>query len=155
MNMQTSVKTCFQKIFTIDGRASRSEYWWFALFIAIINVLLNPFLSNFPPLISPFLNLWEIIIFIPLICVTTRRLHDINVSGWWQLCYYLFSISSLPFVPLYETALSENSGFLFIGGVIFTIVMVILIAALVCLCKKGTAGDNRFGADPLAEENPH
>ncbi len=155
MNMQTSVKTCFQKIFTIDGRASRSEYWWFSLFIGIINVLLNPFLSNFPPLISPLLNLWEIIIFIPLICVTTRRLHDINVSGWWQLCYYLFLTLSLMLVPLYETTLSEDLGFLFISGVIFIIAIAILIVGLVFLCIKGTTGDNRFGADPLAEENPH
>ena len=153
--MQTSVKTCFQKIFTIDGRASRSEYWWFSLFIGIINVLLNPFLSNFPPLISPLLNLWEIIIFIPLICVTTRRLHDINVSGWWQLCYYLFLTLSLMLVPLYETTLSEDLGFLFISGVIFIIAIAILIVGLVFLCIKGTTGDNRFGADPLAEENPH
>ena len=31
MTFQDSVKTCFQKYATFNGRASRSEYWWFWL----------------------------------------------------------------------------------------------------------------------------
>ena len=32
MNIQTSIKTCFNKYATFSGRASRSEYWFFVLF---------------------------------------------------------------------------------------------------------------------------
>ena len=43
MNLVQSVKTCFKKYLVIDGRASRSEYWWFLLF------------AGFTPLIMIFI----------------------------------------------------------------------------------------------------
>ena len=35
MDIATSIKTCFQKYAVFSGRASRSEFWWFALFTFI------------------------------------------------------------------------------------------------------------------------
>ena len=32
MTLQKSIETCFKKYFVFDGRAKRSEFWWFALF---------------------------------------------------------------------------------------------------------------------------
>ena len=32
MDIQSSIKTCFNKYATFSGRASRSEYWFFILF---------------------------------------------------------------------------------------------------------------------------
>ena len=40
MNFSESIKVCFKKIFTIKGRASRSEYWWFHLMWVICYVIL-------------------------------------------------------------------------------------------------------------------
>ena len=39
MDFQTSIKTCFNKYAVFSGRASRSEFWWFALFILIISII--------------------------------------------------------------------------------------------------------------------
>lgn len=36
MTFKASVKTCFRKFATFQGRASRSEYWWFFLFMLIV-----------------------------------------------------------------------------------------------------------------------
>ena len=36
MSFGQAIKTCFSKYFVIAGRAPRSEYWWFALFVLLI-----------------------------------------------------------------------------------------------------------------------
>ena len=39
MDIQQSIRTCLTKFATFDGRASRSEYWWFQLFYAIVVIV--------------------------------------------------------------------------------------------------------------------
>ncbi len=41
-----AIKTCLAKSFKFSGRASRSEFWWFVLFIAVITLFI-PFLAGF------------------------------------------------------------------------------------------------------------
>jgi len=78
MNFTDSVKTCFVKYAEFNGRASRSEYWWFALAIAIGSAIL----SAIAPAAYGILVLGTLV---PSIAAATRRLHDTNRSGWWQL----------------------------------------------------------------------
>ena len=86
MNLVQSVKTCFKKYLVIDGRASRSEYWWFLLFAGftplIIILILAFFLSGEES--NNFYNTLVLIIFIPFIIpwitVSIRRLHDLGKS---------------------------------------------------------------------------
>ena len=99
MNMIQSVENCFSKYATFEGVASRSEFWWFILFhylMIILGVTLdgtwyfydNQDLLSFDMAPGAF---WEpivlIIMFLPIIAVSCRRLHDIGKSGWWQLIY--------------------------------------------------------------------
>lgn len=51
MNIVESVKTCFSKYAVFEGRAKRSEFWWFFLFQAIIMYVIAPILDGvlFPP----------------------------------------------------------------------------------------------------------
>ena len=92
MTFIDSVKTCFKKILDIQGRASRSEYWWFALFLfiagvvtSIIDVMIMGYSSeNFGPINAIF----SVITFLPGLAVGARRLHDIDRSGWWQLLVF-------------------------------------------------------------------
>ena len=80
-----------------DGRATRSEYWYFVLFQLIIFILvavIDEFLANITGGI-PVLTIIAFLVFlIPSIAVAVRRLHDIGRSGWW----YLLSI--VPIVSL-------------------------------------------------------
>ena len=92
MTFMESVKTCFSKYFSYQGRAKRSEYWYFFLFcflIAIAAIIFeNIFLANYDSIyFSPISSFAELILFIPSINAATRRLHDVNKSGWWQLLY--------------------------------------------------------------------
>ena len=70
-DLGSAVKTCFNKYATFSGRANRSEFWFFYLFMLI---------AMFVPIIG-----WvaQLAFFIPYISVTVRRLHDVGKSGWW------------------------------------------------------------------------
>jgi uncharacterized membrane protein YhaH (DUF805 family) len=88
MTFTESISTCFAKYATFTGRASRSEFWWFYLFCFIVNLpyaLLQQL--NLSGAWDLIFNLISLAVLIPNVAVTTRRLHDINKSGWWQLIW--------------------------------------------------------------------
>ena len=83
MNIQTSIKTCFNKYATFSGRASRSEYWFFVLFgilggivALIIDVMILGYSmeSEFTPIDTIF----SVVLIIPATAAACRRLHDVN-----------------------------------------------------------------------------
>ncbi len=73
------------------GRSSRTEYWNFALFTAIVVLLIPAFAevisgddeSPLSLFASLFALLYALVTFIPNIALSVRRLHDIGRSGWW------------------------------------------------------------------------
>ncbi len=73
-----SVKTCLIKYVDFNGTASRAEYWWFFLFVTILGALASLISENAYQIIAVFTSA-------PLIAAGTRRLRDIEQSGWWQL----------------------------------------------------------------------
>lgn len=73
-----AIRVCLIKYADFTGRASRSEFWWFTLFVILVTSALT-YLSE--ALASVFL----VAILLPQLAVGTRRLHDIGKSGWWQL----------------------------------------------------------------------
>ena len=78
MTFLKSVETCFYKYIEFNGRASRSEFWWFYLFVIICWII------GF--VIGPIIEAIIIIgLLLPYIAVQARRLHDIGKSGWLQL----------------------------------------------------------------------
>ena len=88
MNFTQSIRICFQKFADFKGRASRSEFWYYYLFVILVNII-----SVFLALqITSFFVVWFIfalISFVPALAVTARRLHDIGKSGWWQILAYI------------------------------------------------------------------
>ena len=89
MDFQTSIKTCFNKYAVFSGRALRTEFWWFVLFVtlgSIVATIIDIMILGYPIEVNGPLNLICIVaLFIPAVSVTARRLHDVNRSGWWQL----------------------------------------------------------------------
>jgi len=83
MKFQESVSTCISKIVNINGNASRSEYWWFVLFIFGV-VFFVGILQGIVG-INAGSQFASIAAALSLIAVGTRRLHDTNRSGWLQL----------------------------------------------------------------------
>ncbi len=78
MTFGESISTCFSKYATFEGRASRSEYWWFCLF-ALLGSLATGMVSE---VLS---GLFSLAILLPSLAVGARRLHDIDKSGWFLL----------------------------------------------------------------------
>ena len=98
MKMSQAVSTVLLKKYaTFNGRAGLDEYWWYILFLTLGNVIfvsLDSFLGttagfmyqgNIEIKTSLFNGMFSLLTFIPSIAVATRRLHDVNKSGWWQL----------------------------------------------------------------------
>lgn len=73
-----SIQTCFRKYADFTGRASRSEYWWFALFIVLVGIAAEQLNDTASRLVI-------LAVVLPLTAVSARRLHDTGRSGWWQL----------------------------------------------------------------------
>lgn len=74
------------KYATFDGRASRSEYWWFVLASLIISVVLSMIDGIiFGKKLDILQTLFSLAILVPSIAIAIRRLHDIGKSGWWIL----------------------------------------------------------------------
>ena len=80
INLFNAIKICFQKFFIFTNRASRSEYWWFILFYTIF-ASIPTFVPNDNVVV--FGSIMSLLLFIPGIAATVRRLHDINKSGWF------------------------------------------------------------------------
>ena len=80
-----------------DGRATRSEYWYFTLFYIIAYILvavIDGFLMQMTGGIPVLTIILALGLLIPGIVVGVRRLHDIGKSGWWYL------IAIVPIVSL-------------------------------------------------------
>lgn len=73
-----SIRVCLTKYAEFNGRASRSEFWWFALFVTLVASALM-YLSE------SLVNVFAIAILLPMLAAGARRLHDSGKSGWWQL----------------------------------------------------------------------
>ena len=88
MTFSESVSTCLKKYFVFEGRASRSEYWWFQLIVSpsyFVSTILENEIGYF------FLGI-TLFTLIPAISAGVRRLHDTNRSGFFLL------ISFIPFI---------------------------------------------------------
>jgi uncharacterized membrane protein YhaH (DUF805 family) len=89
MDFTTAVKTVLTENYVnFHGRAQRSEFWWFALFAFVASVLLGA--------ISDVLGgLFGLVVLLPGIAVALRRLHDVDLSGWWYLLVLIPVLGSL------------------------------------------------------------
>lgn len=78
MTFTESIKVCFSKYVDFNGRAARSEYWWFILFTVLL-MCAGDIINHKLGLLLSLATL------LPSIAVAVRRLHDTDRSGWWLL----------------------------------------------------------------------
>jgi len=129
MSFIQSIQTCFSKYVGFSGRAGRSEFWFFALFLllgSVIAGLLDSMIfgqnvvsmggASFLYQTGILGTIFSLGTLLPALAVEVRRLHDIDKSGWWLL---------LCLIPI-------------VGWIIL----------LIWLIGLGTDGDNRFGSKP-------
>ncbi len=83
MGFVDAVKVCFAKYVNFEGRATRPEFWYFLLFNLLVGTAAG--IIDKESHGNAIGNLTGLVFLLPSIAVTTRRLHDIGRSGWWQL----------------------------------------------------------------------
>ena len=99
MTFGESISTCFKKCFVIQGRASKSEFWWLQL-LWTASILIMTIFEGSGPVVYFFVGI-IIIIFIPLFTAGIRRLHDTGKSGFyvlWSLIPFIGGLIVLAFM---------------------------------------------------------
>ena len=125
--IEKSLFTYFIEAFTknyvnFKGRARRKEYWGFTLFYALIFAILGAFAFTG---IGAILFLVVFVVTLPpSISLTVRRLHDINLSGWFTL-YMLIML-----IPVIGEGIA-------------------IIISIVIGVVQGSAKSNKFGENPI------
>ncbi len=138
MGFGQAISSGFSNYATFSGRASRSEFWWWALFVwlgavvaSIIDSLMGRTLWQVTETATGGVQvsaenvgfvggIFTLAILLPTIAMAIRRLHDTDHSGWWWLL-----------------------------GLICCIGWLILVFAF--YIQPGTPGENRFGPPPRAD----
>jgi uncharacterized membrane protein YhaH (DUF805 family) len=106
-----AIGICFSKYAVFTGRAGRSEFWWWSLFQFLVAAAFDamvipqqlhdlesaattgvmPTLDTTHATVQLIGSLFSLLLLLPTVAVTVRRLHDIGKSGWW----YVFGIIPL------------------------------------------------------------
>jgi uncharacterized membrane protein YhaH (DUF805 family) len=162
-----------KKYAVFKGRASRREYWMFILFYFIFSVVAqildaifktNRLISyNLPIHVLRIGNsqglltlLYGLILLIPSVAVTVRRLHDIGKSGWWALVFALISGIPIILASIVIGSMEYKGGTISRGiNLLITLAMLISLASvvwfIVWLALPGDPNENAYG--PVPEEN--
>ena len=140
-----AIKLGFKNYAYFSGRTIRAEFWWFLLFTQLTLFI------TWVPIIGWVVGL---AIIIPQVSVTTRRLHDIGKSGWWQILpwalIFVLVTSSLILVAAISTPEADlrftvDDLIIIVIGIAAFVSFVVLIVWLV---RKGDEGPNKYNPDP-------
>ncbi len=140
------VTQSMKKYADFKGRASRSEFWTFFIFVLIAQAVarLVDLLLGAGPLGGPVSMLTELLLFVPQVSVAVRRLHDVNRSGRALLVPCLLLLAS-PLLVLFGSFLGKIVA---LGYAAVTLLM--FGQLLMMLARKGVIIPNRYGACPTA-----
>ncbi len=83
MEFWEAVNVCFAKFVNFEGRATRPEYWYFFLFSILMSLAAGVIDASIRSNVVG--GLTSLVFLLPTLAVSTRRLHDIGRTGWWQL----------------------------------------------------------------------
>lgn len=146
MSFIESIRTVLSKYAVFNGRARRSEYWWYVLAVAIVStilfvILVAPGYGAYMTSLAEYsaagdpaapiptmpgslttgyaiMSIFNLALLLPGLGVTVRRLHDTGRSGFW----IFFAL-----VPI-------------VGPIML----------IVWTATAGTPGPNQYGPDPKA-----
>ena len=128
-----------KKYAVFSGRARRAEYWFFALFNLIVSLILSA-VDTAVGLEIGLSLVYSLAVILPSLAVTVRRLHDTGRSGWWLLAMLGGHVIMLLGVALDMKAV-------ILAGVVIAAVVAIIVVVFMFL--SGTAGENKYGPNPV------
>lgn len=127
-------KSCFIDIiinhyFDFSGKATRKQFWIFLFFSVIIPIIIKFINENLAGIIG-------LLLIMPQLAITFRRLHDTNHSPWWLLCPLITMIYGyLPDIPSNYYMHPDVQPFLFLGALLGLGIFIGNIRVLVFLCS--------------------
>ncbi len=81
-----------------QGRASRSEYWWFFLFCFIVGAVISTLFFWSETMETIVSGIFSLALILPSLGLAVRRMHDTGRSGWWILINLIPFIGALVFI---------------------------------------------------------
>jgi uncharacterized membrane protein YhaH (DUF805 family) len=113
MSFGESIRSVYGNYFNFSGRASRSEFWWFLLFVVLMYVALVAAVIALPAGLAVTVILGfealALLTVIPLWALAVRRLHDADRSGWWLLAYFIPVVGALLMLGFWCAGSSQHS----------------------------------------------
>lgn len=95
MSFIDAIKSALNGMPTFDGRATRSQFWWFALFYQLINFGMMALAMQIG---QPLIALIPYLLIPSYLAVAAKRMHDVGKSGWFML------------IPIYNLVLFVTDG---------------------------------------------
>lgn len=162
-----------KKTFTYRGRARRAEFGWFNLIAFLISIALQliplilfelggKLLMDIYPsetlgsviligitIFTIATYLFSLVITLTQLSLTTRRLHDLGFSGWWQLAVYL-GLPIMVFLSFIIMDVSEANPSIIPGLIAPLALLMYAIYLGVLLFMDGQRFTNKYGEDPKA-----
>ena len=83
MSFTQAIEAGFKNYVNFNDRASRSEYWYWFLFVVLAQIVLA--IVDMVIGLNVLTILFTLGALIPGIAVSVRRLHDLDKSGWFLL----------------------------------------------------------------------
>ena len=98
MSFVEAIQTVLRKYAEFTGRATRPEFWWWALFNLLVTSALAVFnvvpIGDNASLGSLLSGLWSVAVLLPNLAVSVRRLRDADYA-WTNLFWILLPIAGL------------------------------------------------------------
>lgn len=175
MDFITAIRAGLYRALDFEGRARRSEFWFFILFgmicvmtaISLDSALGTPKLGIMPDHGLPedykqslfytfrasnymIESVVGLALFIPLFSVMVRRLHDVGLPGYWAIAYYALGFVSGPTVG--EMMKMVEAGEPEIANGFMMLIAVANLAAFAAFAifalRDSDKGPNQYGASP-------
>jgi len=155
MNFGDAIGECFFNYANFRDRATRAEYWWWALFVCVVLLvaLVLDYVIFRDWTVGPFYLVFGLASLLPGLSVTVRRLHDTGRSGWWIMipmgAAFLFvavTVGALLYNPNQEPSVPV----LMLIGSFLILTLAASILLIVWMALPSVPGNNVYGPNRYA-----
>lgn len=155
-----AIKRFFANYANFKGRSTRAEYWWVILFTFLVSWFLA-FFGTFGSILN---WIFSLAILVPMLALTTRRFHDVGLSGWLVVAFFIIFIIAGGWYmsgmwPVYQNILFNGGNVDFaavsqmgaeLGKKIFlpSLILFFMGIAMIVICVLPSGKGNKYGPNP-------